>query len=1151
MKGTYPLLLTIALFCLLIPQTARAQDTITVQTLTLDSDARAGVFNFPDGNSQAFEKILMRYRMRCHDAAVGNGNVGCREWDYSCNTFITDSTRVDSNQALHPNYSISNFSGNTFDYTTQPTYTYYQYTQHVVNYTGTVSETTASIGNAASEMALGGVQRTGRTQMLFTAAELTAAGLQTGPITGLQMTITGPGSGLGFLRIRLKHSNQTALDPATPDLEGFTEVYFLSTTFAGNGPLRFNFYQNFDWDGSSNLLADFSYTNTIPGMNTVVSAHAPGFSAVLSTAGPDYALRFAGSGALPLDPAPLAAVSNEITVSLWAKGDPDIMPVNSTLLEGTDQANNRQVNVHLPWGNGQVYWDCGNDGSGYDRINQPAAEPDYEGRWNHWAFTKNATTGNMNIYLNGALWLSGAGKTKPIDITAFKLGASVNEANAYYGAVDELAIWNAELDQATIQAWMRKKIDANHPNYNQLLAYFRLDEGSGTTVADASPLNTGATISGTPAWEQARGRDLYKNFNSSNLRPDVVFVQGEYPGVEDMPVITLDSTLNTQHRVIAYGLAGGVPVPTDTLFLYAAGSMPVYDESGQLIDTVPVKAENTLTIENLVYYNRFPAKYEILSLVTPYGNGLDLGPQGKVFTFDVTDYAPILQGQKRLSVEMGGERQEELDIQFLFITGTPPRPVLNIQNIWPFRRGGFASIQDNSVFEPRAVPIASDGSAFKIRSSITGHGQNGEFVQRTHYLDLDGGANEFAFPVWKKCGDIPIYPQGGTWLFDRAGWCPGDPTTVREFDITPYVIPGTAATIDYGVLGDFMSDANYLVSNQLVTYGPPNHTLDAAVVDVIRPSQKVEHERFNPACNLPLIKIQNTGAEPLASLIIDYRVVGGQTLTYTWTGALDFLETADVTLPVPDPVFWENGGGTPVFDVHISKPNGSTDAYAANNRIQSSFHLATVLSGELALTYKTNNRGAENAVYIRDHTGAVVLQRTAMASNTVYNDELNLPAGCYTLEFTDSGDDGLYYWYWEYINLNVGTGFLRLRRKITPTAYIVVKNFEPEFGSFVHFDFTIPEVVDAVEPGARPTLMSIFPNPVTDEIGVDLVGYEGLDLRVELLDATGRLLHTQAIDHNQESPLTLRFPVSGYPAGLYWVRVQDGLRVTTRTVVKL
>jgi len=669
-----------------------AQDTITVQTITLDSDDRVGVFTFPDDATQTYEKILMRYQIRCHDAAVGFGNVGCREWDYSCNTFITDSTRVDSNQAFHPNYIISNFNGDEFSYTQQPVYNYTQYEQSEVIYNNVLTETTAQVGVDNMPMTLAGTQTVARAQFLFTAAELSAAGLVAGPVTSLRMDVTDLGEDINFMRIKMKHSNKTELNSSDPDFDNFTEVYFLSTDFTNVGDHAFLFSNDFDWDGTSNVLVEFSFTNQDTGAATTVNSHDAGFNSSIFTGTTDHALSFAGSGNIPLDPAPFASVNNEITVSLWAKGS-DVLPTNTTVFYGDDDAGSRQANVHLPWSNGQIYWDCGGNGSGgYDRINGVADPSDFSGKWSHWAFTKNANTGNMSIYLNGELFLSGTDKTNPITLTSFRFASNLAENNNYYGAIDELQVWDTALDQSTIQEWMRKTVTTDHPNYSNLLAYFQLNEGADSQLMNASG-NSDATVNGPPNWETIRGKDLFKNFVTSSLRPNVTFVQGTYEQTVNT-IYVLDSVLAAQNQVTAYEVVGTDLTEVNTFSAYPAATQYVLNEMGEVVDSVEVLVENTLMIEDLEYFNKFPSKYEILSLVTPYGNGLDLGENGKTFIFDVTDYAPILKGDRRLSIEMGGQNQEEMDIRFLFITGTPPREVKNIQNIWPFRRGWFGSILD-------------------------------------------------------------------------------------------------------------------------------------------------------------------------------------------------------------------------------------------------------------------------------------------------------------------------------------------------------------------------------------------------------------------------------------------------------------------------
>ena len=1136
--------------CLLFPLSTEAQDTIVVQTITLEDDFRAGVFEFPNDPGQTYEKILMRYQMRCHDLAVGNGNVGCREWDYSCNTFITDSARTDSNRAVHPNYIISNFSGTSFDYTSQPTYTYQQYQQYQIDYNNTITESQATVGTGSESMELTGNQSVAKTQHLFTATELTTAGFAAGPISGLRVDVAQLGTDIDFLRIRLKASSKTELDPLHPDLDGFTEVYFLNTTFPNTGTHTFNFYNNFDWDGTSNLIVEFSHTGSASFSPVWVNSHDAGFAASIFNKQDDYALLLAGAGTVPLDPSPFVAAMEEVTVAMWLKGNSAVMPANSTIFEGVDANGARQINSHTPWGNGQVYWDCGNDGGGYDRINQPANESDYEGQWNHWAFTKNAATGQMRIYLNGNLWLSGTNRNKWIEtITRINLGSSANGGNKYNGSVDNFQIWRAELDQTGIQQIMQQPVDAASPYYGDLIYDYRMNEGTGNQLGDASSNALVANIDGSFNWEQTRGKDLYKNFTASNFRPNLTFVSGTYDISETVATV-MDSSLNAQNQVISYAVDGTDLVITDTFFVFAAGETYVYDEAGNIVNTISIPTETTLAIEDLEYYHKFPGKYEILSLVTPYGNGLDLGPNGKTFTFDVSDYAPILKGKKRLSVEMGGQNQEELDIRFLFITGTPARPVQDIQNIWPFRRGYFAPIQNDDVFEPRTVALSSDGESFKVRSSITGHGQNGEFVSRDHYMNVNGGSNEFVYAVWKECGGIPIYPQGGTWLFDRAGWCPGDPTTVHHFDLDPYVNSGESIELDYGVLGANMDQANYLVSNQLVTYGAPSFNADAALVDVVRPSKKVEHERFNPACNLPIVVIQNTGANTLTSLQIDYQVRGGNSLTYNWEGSLEMMETEEVVLPVDDLFFWDSDTGEQVFEVTISMPNGNSDEYANNNFISSAYDLATIFEGEFRLRYNTNNRASENQLFIKNAEGEVVLQRTVMQNNTTYEDDLLLPNGCYTMEFTDSGDDGLYYWFWDVQGLGVGTGYIRFERHFGNSLYIPERSFEPEFGSFVQFDFVLSDPLNTENPEQRPSLISLSPNPTQDIFYLDLIGFEGRDLQLDLMDATGRQLQAQSIEKNGQHELQVSFDLSTQPDGLYLIRIDDGTTTKYKKVVK-
>ncbi|MEM9920767.1 MAG: LamG-like jellyroll fold domain-containing protein [Bacteroidota bacterium] len=1139
-------LLTLFLLCCL--QWCFAQDSLFVQTFKWEDDFRSELFDFPDNPGETYEKILMVYNMRCHDNAVGNGNVGCREWDYSCNTFLTDSTRVDSVQLNHPNYVISNFDGGNFEYSNQPTYTYFQFEQVRTTYSSTQSEMLATVGSGTEKIKLFKDANTGKSQYLYTAAELMAAGLSAGNITGLRLNLSEAAGTVRFLRLRLKSTSLEQLDAKKPELDGFTQVYFRNTAFDQTGLVSFNFYEDFEWNGIDNLLLELSYSSSADADDNVFSAHDAGADVALQSTSDGY-LAFSGSHTVEVPAAAFDGLSDEITLSFWNRGDREVLPANSTLLEGVNESGQRTLNIHLPWGNSNIYWDCGNDGGSYDRINKEAAESDFEGEWNHWAFTKNANSGEMKIYLNGQLWHSGTAKNRSIDVRQFRLGSSVNGNNSHYGGLDEFRVFAKELDEATIQDWMHRALDNSHPAYSDLAAYYRFNKGSGSLVDDHSGNNQNGQLNYEAGWRTNRGADLLKEFVASTMRPNATFVQGVYQKAEEIEIV-LDSIPNDPHRVIQYTVNGTDLVTVDTNFYWQAGFLPVYDENGEIVDDVLIEGEDALDIDQLTYFRKTPAKYELLSLVTPYGNGLSLGPEGKTFLFDVTDYAPILKGRKRLSIEMGGQFQEELDIKFVFIKGTPPRNVLNIQNIWPFRRGWYADIQQDRVFEPRNVQLMSEGEQFKLRSTITGHGQNGEFIPRDHYLNLNGGSQDFVYSVWKECSLNPVYPQGGTWTFDRAGWCPGMATDLHEFDITDQVTAGGNVTVDYGVNGASLTEANYLVSNQLVTYGGINRQVDASLEAILRPSNRVEYERINPACDNPIVLIRNLGAKPLTSLKITYGLVGGLQKDFEWTGNLAFGASETVALPLLDQQMWESPEEQLRFEVKLEQTNGDVDENNHNDQLQSEFRKADVFDYDrIQLHLRTNRRPNENSYTVKDHTGQVVLSRSNMSASTNYVDELDFPAGCYSLEFSDSGDDGLYYWYWDAIGQSRGRGTLAIKEWRSENIQRTRKNFEAEFGRSIQYDFVIPGTVSNKDLD-RPRLISVYPNPAHQEIVVELAGFEGNHFEIGLLDVMGRELQRIDIGQFPEQGVQQLLQIGDLPEGVYFVRIANEERVWTREFVK-
>jgi len=1120
-------------------------DTLRVQTFGYGSTTRDSVIQFPTGNL-TYEKIIMKYNMRCKNNLISTQaqpNQGCGEWDYSCNTYIVDSSKTENELNTTPRYVISHFSGNTFNYTSLPLYDYFNYTQTQVTLNNIVSENqyTVGTGNLSASDFLKTNMRSGRTQILYTAAELTSAGFTPGNIDGILLNVVSAAGAAHFLKVGIQHTTQNNLNSGSVTLNGFTNVFNANYSFTP-GSNRLQFHTAFNWNGTSNVLIDCSFTNTSPGVGLVFGASLTGSVSGLY-ANNNYAMDLSASGHVNLNATLFNSISNELTVSFWAFGTASLMPAATSIIWGYGaNPNERHLNVHLPWNNNDVYFDCGYSAGGYDRIQKTATAAEQGGQWNHWTFTKNATTGVMNIYLNGSLWVSGTGKTKPMSILTLILGKDKDLLNNYKGKVNEFTVWNKELALSDIQAWMNKPIDATHPFYTNLLAYYKMNEGSGLTITDTKNAftSTGTNVQ----WTYERGHKLERMFSETSLRPNVVFLRGTY-SLATTTVTVKDSVARNPNIIQEFSVTSNASVTppihdvvnlVTTTYLYETVPLNIYNgDTGALTGTIAVAPQGQLTVTNLSYYKRYPFYNEIMSFVTPYGKGLSLGIDGKSWYYDVSDFAPLLKGKKRFLMTLGGENQEQMDIEFWFIVGTPPRTVLEFNQLWQgaARIGGssIASVINDTRFSVLNVPIPAAGQQFKVRSTITGHGQHGEFGQNggviTHYFNINGGANEFSWPITMKCSANPVFPQGGTWVYSRQGWCPGAASLLTENNITSFVTPGSTVTLDYNCSNPQVptGDYRYIAAHQLVTYGPANHTTDAAIEDVLAPSTKVLYSRTNPMCASPVILVRNTGSGNVTSMDIDYWMNNAGTKeTYQWTGSLAYMDTLSITLPIGQLWAHSLNPNNNRFHAEIKNVNGSADQYSFNNFYHSDVVLPDLLPNEFVVEFKTNNNPFENSYTLVDDAGNVVPGASSLSSpNTTYADTYILD-GCFKLVVQDVAGDGLQWW----ANTAQGSGLVRIKN----ASGAILKSFQTDFGSGFEYSFsTIPPDFVGLKKQNFAAGIKVFPNPAHDKFQVSGTGLEISDLKIT--DVLGRAV--EATVTKEKTGLVI--DAGGLKAGVYLVSI--------------
>ena len=184
---------------------------------------------------------------------------------------------------------------------------------------------------------------------------------------------------------------------------------------------------------------------------------------------------------------PLA--NNSFSVEFWARrtdtGSPDFV-----LGQGTTGAANQALHIGF---RSQVFTFAfyGND------LNTPAYT---DTDWHHWACTFDATTKARKIYRDGVVVAEDTSASNYLGTGNLMLGRNGFAADSYFkGSIADVRIWNTARTAAQVAGNMGPGLLNNSTG---LLAYYRLNEGSGLTAFDSATgdgAQNGALKNG-PVW---------------------------------------------------------------------------------------------------------------------------------------------------------------------------------------------------------------------------------------------------------------------------------------------------------------------------------------------------------------------------------------------------------------------------------------------------------------------------------------------------------------------------------------------------------------------------------------------------------------------------------------------------------------------------
>ena len=526
----------------------------------------------------------------------------------------------------------------------------------------------------------------------------------------------------------------------------------------------------------------------------------------------------------------------------------------------------------------------------------------------------------------------------------------------------------------------------------------------------------------------------------------------------------------------------------------------------------------------------------LANVITPYGTYMQgSGSNGfspnwvQRYTYDVTDFAPLLKDSVLIRAFYGGwSTGFNVTLNFEFIEGTPPRNVLDIQNLW-YGSNSYSDIQN--ILSDTLVFIPQEAKNSIMRVTISGHGQDGEFTPGVDYTVSLNGEDLYTQEIWRDdCGEVALYPQGGTWIYDRANWCPGDKATTRDHELTSFIQTGQENLLDFNIYRPNWNpaEASYIYDAQLITFEEPNFNLDAVMEDIISPSNKDEYFRFNPSCSNPIIKIKNQGSQTLNSAEIHYGFDQFSNNIFYWSGSLKFGETEIIELP---PISW-NWDNQTTFYANILMPNNIEDEYDVNNMLKSNYEYVEEYPSSFAMWFKTNSYPNESSYEIRNNENELIFSKTGMEANTLYKDTFNLSPGCYKIQILDTGgnqnlnEDGLSWW-----ANDDGSGYARLRE--VPGGFF--KYYQADFGTELTDYFRVGNYFMS-NTEIEDILFDVFPNPSNGNFNVFVESNINNKVILKIIDINGKVIKEMI---KGEGASYQNFTIKDLPNGIYTILLES------------
>lgn len=310
-------------------------------------------------------------------------------------------------------------------------------------------------------------------------------------------------------------------------------------------------------------------------------------------------------------------------------------------------------------------------------------------------------------------------------------------------------------------------------------------------------------------------------------------------------------------------------------------------------------------------------EYELARYITPYGKAC--GP----WLVDVTSFKSILQGATDFKsyVQVWGNSGWLVNVSLTFVEGTTAFPYQKITPLWDTDNWVYGDPGKSYDLPEKTITTNALTKELEMRMTITGHGQGNtdnaaEFSDKTHKFRINGNDVQ-NHRLWKEdCAQNSCSNQAGTWLYPRAGWCPGQAVIPYILSLTPQLVAGQDIVVDYelqtytnllntGYDGSGHTEPHYKIHSYLVEKSDVpfvNNTVNIKAESIAFPTKTADMT----ATTAIQVVLKNTGTTLVSSTklyvfvdgvikaeeIVNTPLAPGETITYTFTTPINLMSSS-------------------------------------------------------------------------------------------------------------------------------------------------------------------------------------------------------------------------------------------------------------------